>query len=58
MAGKKAVVLRYLGHEGLVLPVPEGWPAADHAEEDHAVAAAKIGSGLYDEVREQKRSDD
>lgn len=29
------------------LPLPEGWPAADHDEPDAAVAAAKAASGLY-----------
>lgn len=29
------------------LPLPEGWPAADHDEPDEARAAAKVASGLY-----------
>ncbi len=32
---------------GSALPLPEGWPAADHDESDSAVAKAKIASGSY-----------
>lgn len=34
--------------DGSALPLPEGWPAADHEEGDPAVAAAKVASGLYE----------
>lgn len=33
------------------LPLPEGWPAADHDEPNQEVAAAKVASGLYREKR-------
>ncbi|MCX7619026.1 hypothetical protein [Tepidiforma sp.] len=44
--------LRYLGPDPAIdaaLPLPEGWPAADHDEPDPAAAAAKLASGLYAE---------
>ena len=37
--------LRYIGPErshGGSLPLPEGWPAADHDEPDAALAAEKL----------------
>lgn len=42
--------LRYVGpsHEAGVLPLPEGWPAADHEEQDDRVRAEKLGSGHYE----------
>lgn len=40
--------LFYKGHPvGSAAPLPEGWPAADHEEEDHELFAAKVDSGLY-----------
>ena len=30
-----------------IVPLPEGWPAADHDEEDAEVAKAKVASGNY-----------
>lgn len=30
-----------------VVPLPEGWPAADHADADAARYAAKVASGNY-----------
>jgi hypothetical protein len=44
--------LTYTGPSGpdTTLPLPEGWPAADHDEPDEAVAAAKLASGLYREA--------
>lgn len=44
--------LHYLGPDPTIdaaLPLPEGWPAADHDEPDTAAAAAKLASGLYAE---------
>lgn len=44
--------LHYLGPKPAIdaaLPLPEGWPAADHDEPDPAIAAAKLASGLYAE---------
>jgi hypothetical protein len=41
--------LTYVGDApeyGLV-PLPEGWPAADHEEPDEDLAKAKIESGAY-----------
>lgn len=40
------------------LPLPEGWPAFDHAEADKAVAAAKVESGLYKRAKGQAIVDD
>jgi hypothetical protein len=44
--------LTYTGPSGpdITLPLPEGWPAADHDEPDEATAAAKLASGLYREA--------
>lgn len=42
--------LKYIGKtidEVGVVPLPEGWPAADHTEPDEGVAAAKLASGSY-----------
>lgn len=41
--------LRYVGPEpdGFV-PLPEGWPAADHEEGDERVRAEKLASGHYE----------
>lgn len=41
--------LRYTGGAavGVPVPLPEGWPAADHEEPDRQVAARKISSGYY-----------
>lgn len=30
-----------------VVPLPEGWPTADHEEPDKALAKEKIASGNY-----------
>lgn len=32
---------------GTGIPLPEGWPMADHAEPDAALAKEKVASGLY-----------
>ncbi len=42
--------LQYTGGDApadTALPLPEGWPAADHDEPDELVAAAKVASGAY-----------
>lgn len=46
-AGETRLV--YAGPEvnGFV-PLPEGWPAADHDEPDEALRAEKLASGMYD----------
>lgn len=46
------VFLHYVGPnpaDGYVgaLPLPEGWPAADHEEADLDVVAEKLASGAY-----------
>lgn len=53
MADKKKFipgVLLYIGPDpataGLV-PLPEGWPAEDHADADADRYAAKVASGMY-----------
>lgn len=40
-----------LGMAGSALPLPEGWTAEDGDEPDAEVAAAKVASGLYAEVK-------
>lgn len=45
------VQLKYIGktlEEVGVVPLPEGWPAADHDEKDPAVLKAKLASGNYE----------
>lgn len=37
------------------IPLPEGWPAADHDEPDSGAAAAKLASGLYREAGRSRR---
>lgn len=43
--------LKYVGispaDNGGIVPLPEGWPAADHDEDDEALAAEKLASGKY-----------
>lgn len=39
-----------------VVPLPEGWPAADHDEPDRAIAAAKLTSGVYREPESTTRA--
>lgn len=42
--------LKYIGPDPAVVgivPLPEGWPAADGDEPDAALAAEKIASGNY-----------
>jgi hypothetical protein len=34
----------------------EGWPAADHEDEDDDSVKAKLASGLYEEVGPARRS--
>ena len=44
--------LKYTGPDPQVLgvvPLPEGWPAADHDEPDAELAQEKIASGNYAE---------
>lgn len=41
--------LKYVGPEARgFVPLPEGWPAADHDEPDEAVRAEKLASQMYD----------
>lgn len=43
-------LLRYVGpepHEVGVVPLPEGWPAADHEEPDAAKRAEKLAHRQY-----------
>lgn len=41
--------LIYQGHQaGGAIPLPEGWPAYDHDEQDSDTATAKLASGMYD----------
>jgi hypothetical protein len=45
------VGLRYTGPsyaEAGCVPLPEGWPAADHHEPDDALRAEKLESGMYE----------
>ena len=43
--------LHYLGHEpGGAIPLPEGWPAFDHVEENAEVASLKLASGKYEVI--------
>lgn len=49
--------LEYVGPApapGAAVPLPEGWPAADHDEPDRQAAAAKLASGLYRRPRKVK----
>lgn len=49
--------LRYVGPApgpDRTLPLPEGWPAADHDEPDPVVAEAKVQSGLYKRARRER----
>lgn len=42
--------LRYVGPDPAttgVVPLPEGWPAADHDEPNPDRYAAKVASGMY-----------
>lgn len=42
--------LTYVGPDPAVVgvvPLPEGWPAADHEELNEALAAEKVASGYY-----------
>lgn len=42
--------LTYVGPDPAVVgvvPLPEGWPAADHEELNEALAAEKLASGFY-----------
>lgn len=44
-------LLRYVGPapaEVGIVPLPEGWPAADHSEPDLALLAEKLASGMYE----------
>lgn len=48
--------LRYIGADPAevgVVPLPEGWPAADHEEADETLGAAKVESGSYELVKER-----
>ena len=44
--------LKYIGvspaANGGTVPLPEGWPAADHDEDNETVATAKVASGNYE----------
>lgn len=43
--------LRYVGPAPAdvgVVPLPEGWPAANHSEPDLALLAEKLASGMYE----------
>lgn len=50
--------LRYVGptSESGVLPLREGWPAADHEESDEAEAAEKLATGHYETQDKQRRA--
>ena len=37
-----------------VVPLYEGWPAANHTEPDSSLAAEKLKSGFYREDKPQK----
>lgn len=39
-----------------IVPCPEGWPAADHVEQDAGLAAEKVASGLYEEANAGPRA--
>jgi len=55
------VRLRYVGPRDVVdavLPLPEGWPAADHDEPDEAVAEAKLATGYYRAARRRRATTD
>ena len=44
------VALRYCGpviRPGEGVPLPQGWPAADHDEPDEALAKEKLASKMY-----------
>lgn len=50
MKPKTSNLLRYVGPEPAsvgVVPLPEGWPAADHEESDDALRAEKLGHRQY-----------
>jgi hypothetical protein len=52
--------LRYIGPApgvDVTLPLPEGWPAADHDEPSAEVAEAKIASGYYRRGRRGRVTD-
>lgn len=43
--------LRYIGPDPAVIgvvPLPEGWPAADHDDPDMARRGEKLASGMYE----------
>jgi hypothetical protein len=46
--------LRYIGispvENGGTVPLPEGWPAADHDEDNEELAAQKVASGNYEAI--------
>ena len=49
--------LIYIGpsvEEAGLVPLPEGWPAADHDEADESLAAEKVASGKYRYARPPK----
>lgn len=53
--------LAYIGarpSEAGIVPLPEGWPAADHDEPDPARAKAKVASGKYAPVPAAKAKED
>lgn len=57
MATKKSTGwLQYVGPApagvGLV-PLPEGWPAADHFENDERLLKEKLASGMYREAEKE-----
>ena len=48
---KGPVALIYIGPAivpGGGIPLPQGWPAIDHAEPDDELRAAKLASGFYE----------
>lgn len=51
MAKREATTrLRYTGPDPAssgVVPLPEGWPAAEHDEPDDTRRAEKLASGMY-----------
>lgn len=51
--------LKYIGPDPAVLgmvPLPEGWTAADGEEPDEALAAEKVSSGNYEVVKPQRKA--
>ena len=51
--------LKYIGPDPAVLgmvPLPEGWGAFDHEDQDEERAAEKVASGNYEVVKPQRKA--